>query len=58
MIEVLLQWIQAGTTPLLAILIWIVWGVKTNDLVHIYERLSNIEGKIDQQDMRERRRVR
>ena len=57
MTETLLSWIQAGTTPLLALLVWVVWGIKVNDLKHIYERLSNIEGKIDAQDVRERRRA-
>ena len=49
--DLILQWIDAGSTPLLAIICWIVWRIKTNDLPHIHdevrdvgERVSRLEG--------------
>ena len=44
MTDLLLKWLDAGQTPLLALLTAIVWRIKTNDLHEISERLSRLEG--------------
>ena len=50
----LLQAIDAASTPIVALLCWIVWSIKTNDLSHIHddirsiaERLARLEGGDD-----------
>jgi hypothetical protein len=49
--ELILQVVDAASTPLLALICWIVWRIKTNDLPHIHdevrdvgERVSRLEG--------------
>ena len=39
-----LQYIDAASTPLIAILIGIVWRIKTNDLPHLQDQISQLRG--------------
>ena len=43
----ILQYIDAASTPLLAIIMGIIWRIKTNDLPHIDNRISKIEGFLE-----------
>jgi len=51
-LEQLLDWIDAIGTPVLAVVAYLLWQIKTNELPHIYERLGHIEGAmgIDKED--------
>lgn len=50
----MLKWIDAGSTPILALIGLIVWKIKTNDLPHILDRLGKIEGSLNEHDKWER----
>lgn len=51
-------------TPLLAVLTWLVWRIKANDLPHIYEsmkmvgeRLARLEGRQEERDSHDNARM-
>lgn len=43
--ETVLRFVDAAHTPLLAILVWVVWQIKTNDLPHIREEIALLRGR-------------
>ena len=42
----LLQWVQAGATPLTAFLAYLVWDLKRNHVSHIERSMSRMEKDI------------
>lgn len=51
----ILELVDAASTPLLAVICWMVFKIMTNDLPHIHkeirdvgERVSRLEGKLDE----------
>lgn len=45
--ETFLEFVDALGTPLLAVIAWVVWRIKVNDLPHIERQIANLQGRME-----------
>ena len=47
--EQLLQWVDALGTPVLGVVAYLIWKIKTNDLPHIESQLAELRGRLERE---------